>query len=128
MGQIIITSVIGYILARFLGFGSFEAIYLGIALTFSSTIVIVRLLSEKGELQSLHGKLAVGSLLVQDFVAIGILVALAGFSQEVAGWRPVVMVIIKGLVAVGVTIGLSGVVPKLVGFCPIRLKCCLYRL
>lgn len=116
MGQIIITSVIGYILARFLGFGSFEAIYLGIALTFSSTIVIVRLLSEKGELQSLHGKLAVGSLLVQDFVAIGILVALAGFSQEVAGWRPVVMVIIKGLVAVGVTIGLSGVVPKLVRF------------
>ena len=81
---------------------------MGIALTFSSTIVIVRLLSEKGELQSLHGKLAVGSLLVQDFVAIGILVALAGFSQEVAGWRPVVMVIIKGLVAVGVTIGLSG--------------------
>ena len=117
MGQIIITSVIGYSLARGLGFGSFEAVYLGIALTFSSTIVIVRLLSEKGELQSLHGKLAVGSLLVQDFVAIGILVALAGFSQEVAGWRPVAAVIVKGLVAAGVTIGLSGVVlPKLVKF------------
>ena len=117
IGQILITSVIGFGLAKALGFGSVEAVYLGIALTFSSTIVVVRLLSEKGELQSLHGKLAVGSLLVQDFVAIGILVALAGFSQGVADWRPVAMVVVKGLGLAAVTIGLSGaVLPKMVKF------------
>ncbi|MEK7112445.1 MAG: cation:proton antiporter family protein, partial [Patescibacteria group bacterium] len=53
-------------------------IYIAVALTFSSTIIVVKLLSEKGDIGSLYGKIAVGFLLVQDFVAILILMFLAG--------------------------------------------------
>jgi Kef-type K+ transport system membrane component KefB len=80
IGQILFTSVIGYALARLLGYGSLTALYVAVALTFSSTIIVVKLLSEKRELESLHGKIVVGFLLVQDFVALGFLILLTSLS------------------------------------------------
>ncbi|MFQ5406446.1 MAG: cation:proton antiporter [Candidatus Micrarchaeia archaeon] len=80
IGQILFTSVIGFALASFLGFGFIEATYIAIALTFSSTIIIVKLLSDKNELNSLYGKISVGFLLVQDFVAILALILIGSFS------------------------------------------------
>jgi len=76
VGQIAFTGTIGYIACRFLGLPLMESIYIAIGLSFSSTIIIVKLLSEKGDLDSLYGRIAVGFLLVQDFVAIAILVGL----------------------------------------------------
>ncbi|MBU0662593.1 cation:proton antiporter, partial [Candidatus Micrarchaeota archaeon] len=55
-------------------------LYIAIALTFSSTIIIVKLLSDKKELNSLYGKISIGFLLVQDFVAIIALVLVSSFS------------------------------------------------
>ncbi len=81
LGQILFTTLVGYILIVALGFSSIAAIYMSIALTFSSTVIIIKLLAEKNDLQSLHGKLAVGFLLVQDFVAILALMVLSGFSD-----------------------------------------------
>lgn len=77
IGQIVFTATIGLLIAFVLGFGIIEALYIAIALTFSSTIIIVKLLSDKKELNALYGKIAVGFLLVQDFVAIAILVLLS---------------------------------------------------
>src|SRR3989344_5383064 len=76
--QILFTFVIGYGIASFLGFSVIEAVYISIALTFSSTIIVVKLLSEKKQINSLYGRISIGLLLVQDFVAIFILMALAG--------------------------------------------------
>lgn len=76
--QIIFTAVIGYLLAGWFGFSSIEALYIAMALTFSSTIIVVKLLSDKKDLQSLYGKLSIGFLLVQDFVAIFVLIILSG--------------------------------------------------
>jgi Kef-type K+ transport system membrane component KefB len=70
MGQIIFTAAIGYGFSTLLGFGVIEALYIAVALTFSSTIIVVKLLSEKNDLQSLYGRISVGFLLVQDFVAV----------------------------------------------------------
>ena len=81
LGQIIFTSVVGYLISLALGFGVLPSIYIAVALTFSSTIIIVKLLSEKGDIGSLYGKIAVGFLLVQDFVAILILMFLAGVGR-----------------------------------------------
>jgi Kef-type K+ transport system membrane component KefB len=53
-------------------------LFLATALTFSSTVVVVKLLDEKGELDSLYGRIAVGIFLVQDLVVIVILTFLAG--------------------------------------------------
>ncbi|MCK7502597.1 MAG: cation:proton antiporter [Comamonadaceae bacterium] len=47
-----------------------EALYVAVALTFSSTIIIVKLLSDKRELDSLHGRIAVGFLIVQDLAVV----------------------------------------------------------
>ncbi|MEX0616882.1 MAG: cation:proton antiporter [Candidatus Woykebacteria bacterium] len=81
VGQIVFTSVIGFILSKLLGFGSLESIYIAVALTFSSTIIVVKLLTEKRDLDSLYGKVAVGFLLVQDLMAILALIVIAGVGQ-----------------------------------------------
>ncbi|MEK7479459.1 MAG: cation:proton antiporter family protein, partial [Patescibacteria group bacterium] len=53
-----------------------------VALTFSSTIIILKLLSEKRDERSLYGRISIGFLLVQDVVAILILVFLTGLEGE----------------------------------------------
>ncbi|MEK7568455.1 MAG: cation:proton antiporter, partial [Patescibacteria group bacterium] len=78
LGQIIFTFAIGFAIALFFGFSQLASAYIAIALTFSSTIIIVKFLSEKKDLNSLYGKISMGMLLTQDFVAILILVLLAG--------------------------------------------------
>src|SRR3989344_3424592 len=70
LGQIAFTFGIGFFIALFFHFSYLAAAYIAIALTFSSTIIIVKLLSEKKDLNSLYGKISIGFLLVQDFVAI----------------------------------------------------------
>ncbi len=115
LGQIVFTSISGYFIARLLGFEAVTAVYLGIALTFGSTVMVVKLLSEKRDLQSLYGKIATGYLLVQDFVAIGILTVLSGLAGggEV-NWLNLGMVVLKGAVMVGVAIWLSDqLLPKM---------------
>ncbi len=77
IGQVLFTSIIGYFITKVLGFAPLEAIYISIALTFSSTIIIVKLLSDKNDLDTLYGKISLGFLLVQDAIAILILIILS---------------------------------------------------
>lgn len=74
LGQIIFTSLVGFGLMTILGFDSIPSLYGAVALTFSSTIIVLKLLSDKGDLGKLYGKLAIGFLLVQDLVATLLLV------------------------------------------------------
>ena len=98
VGQIIFTSVLGFLIASALGFGILPSVYISVALTFSSTIIIIKLLSEKGDLGTLYGKIAVGLLLVQDFVAVLILMFLAGIKGGEASFGTLVFVGIKALI------------------------------
>ncbi len=75
--QIIITSVLGTFFAQSFGFGLRESLYLGVGLSFSSTLVIIKLLLDKKELTSLYGKLSLGVLLLEDLVAVFILVLMS---------------------------------------------------
>ena len=70
LGQLTFTIVIGFGLVLALGKTPMEALYVAVALTFSSTIIIVKLLSDKRELDSLHGRIAVGFLIVQDLAVV----------------------------------------------------------
>jgi Kef-type K+ transport system membrane component KefB len=85
IGQVVFTALGGLLLCWMLGFGWMEAIFLAVGLTFSSTVVVVKLLDEKGELGSLYGRIAVGIFLVQDLVAIVILTFLAGLGGGAGG-------------------------------------------
>lgn len=78
LGQITFTFTIALLMGLGIGFSLVQASYLAIAVSFSSTIIIVKLLSEKNALGSLYGKIAIGFLLVQDLVAIIILIFLSG--------------------------------------------------
>ena len=75
IGAVEITGMIllGYFLGRSLGWSSTTSIYLGAALAFSSSAVLVQILRENGQLMSLRGQLVVGILVVEDFVAVVIL-------------------------------------------------------
>jgi Kef-type K+ transport system membrane component KefB len=86
--QIIIVGILGYLVATLLGFLSLEAAYIGMMLAFSSTMVVMKLLSDKRELSTLHGRLVVGILLLQDIVAIfalSILTSINGFEISLFG-------------------------------------------
>lgn len=79
VGQVFLTGALGFGVSLLLGFPLFSAFYISAALTFSSTIIVVKLLSDKKDLNSLYGRLSVGLLLVQDFFAILILILLSGY-------------------------------------------------
>jgi len=74
--QEIFTIAAGVILALLLKFNLVEAFYLGCALSFSSTIIMVKLISDKGDLEKFYGKLAVGFLLIQDLITVLIILSL----------------------------------------------------
>jgi len=74
LGQILFTSAIGFLFALALGYATGQSLYIAIALTFSSTIIIMKLISDKRELDKLYAKISIGFLLVQDLAAATILV------------------------------------------------------
>ncbi len=81
LGQVLFTSVIGYLIGLGLGFSGLHSFYIALALTFSSTIIIVKLLSDKKEIDSLHGQIAIGFLIVQDLVVILVMIVLSTISN-----------------------------------------------
>ncbi|NCA69696.1 MAG: sodium:proton exchanger [Sphingobacteriia bacterium] len=89
LGQLAFTIVFGFIIILALGKGMVEALYVAVALTFSSTIIIVKLLSDKGELDALHGRIAIGFLIVQDIAVVLAMMAMSalGGSADAAGWQ-----------------------------------------
>ncbi len=77
LGQVIFTSIVGYFIGLALGLDHITSSYIAVALTFSSTIIIVKLLSDKREIDSLHGQIALGFLIVQDLVVVVAMIVLA---------------------------------------------------
>ncbi|MEX0707694.1 MAG: cation:proton antiporter [Woeseia sp.] len=77
LGQVAFTSMFGYLIGLALGLGHITSLYVAVALTFSSTIIIVKLLSDKREIDSLHGQIALGFLIVQDLVVVLAMIVLS---------------------------------------------------
>ena len=71
--QMFISFIIGYVIFLALGFTNTSSLYAGIVLMFSSTMVVIKLLSDKSQLDTLHGRIVIGTLLVQDIVAVVLL-------------------------------------------------------
>jgi len=70
LGQVVFTAAFGFVIGLILGFNMVTSLYVAVGLTFSSTIIIVKLLSDKKEVDSLHGRIALGFLIVQDIVVV----------------------------------------------------------
>lgn len=81
--QIILTFIVGFLVAwKLLSFGVLPSVYIGIALSFSSTILIMKLLSDKQDLDSLYAKISIGVLIVQDVVAAGVLMFISSTTNK----------------------------------------------
>ncbi len=107
IGHMLVTAIAGYIFSRFFGFENIASLYIAIALTFSSTIIVVKLLTEKKDLQSLYARIAVGFLIVQDFAALGVLLFLGGSSlssgdvfRSLPGWQYLLAMSVKVLILI----------------------------
>ncbi|MBU0907423.1 MAG: cation:proton antiporter [Nanoarchaeota archaeon] len=81
LGQLIFTFIVGFMISVILGFSYLTSAYISIALAFSSTIIIMKLLSDKGDTSTLYGKISVGFLIVQDLVAILLLMVVSSFES-----------------------------------------------
>lgn len=105
LGQMVVTSVIGYLVAIAFGMDNLTALYIAVTLAFSSTIIIVKLLSDKRELDQLHGRIAVGILIVQDLGVVLVMIALTAFGQDTGEdlGQGVVVVLLKGAALLGGT-------------------------
>lgn len=116
IGQILFTAILGYFAGILMGFSPLTSIYIATALTFSSTIIILKLISDKDALEKLYGKISVGFLLVQDFIAIIILIVVSSIGANQTGSIGMIffVTLLKGLGAMIVLMPLSYyLLPKL---------------
>ncbi len=82
LGQIIFTFGIGFLVAfKGIGFDVITSLYVGIALAFSSTIIVMKLLSDRSQLDSLFGKISIGVLIIQDLVAVAVLMFISSIGK-----------------------------------------------
>jgi len=91
--QVILTFLAGFFVAQYLGLGEIVSIYAGLIVAFSSTMVVVKLLIDKGEIGTLHGRIILGFLLMQDilvFFALAMVNSFTGIS-----YLPIVFSLIK---------------------------------
>ena len=79
--QIALTFALGFFVSLMLGFDNITSAFIGIALAFSSTIIIMKLLSDKKQIDSLYGKISIGILIIQDVVAIAVLMLISSVSS-----------------------------------------------
>lgn len=77
----VVTSCLGFLISLGFGFSNITSVYIGAILAFSSTVVVVKILSDKKEIDSLHGRIALGILIIQDFVAAIALMAIPIISR-----------------------------------------------
>ena len=104
MGQVIFTTLIGYGLCVWMDYSVIESAYISLALTFSSTIIIVKLLSDKGEADSLHGRVCLGLLIVQDLVVVLVMIGLSAFGKgdgDQSLLTAILLMIVKGVALLG---------------------------
>ena len=82
IGQILFTSTLGFLIFRVFGFDFIPAIYLAISLTFSSTIIIMKLFSDKNEVEHQYARITLGFLIIQDIVAVVILMVISSLGNS----------------------------------------------
>ncbi|HLC55813.1 MAG TPA: cation:proton antiporter [Candidatus Nanoarchaeia archaeon] len=82
LSQVLFTGFVGFLISLGLGFTRIESLYLGLGLAFSSTVIVIKLLSDKDQIDTLHGRIAIGILIIQDIIAILFLLFLSTLNNQ----------------------------------------------
>ncbi len=108
--SLVTVGTLGFTVGSLLGFDKTEALIIGLSLFFSSTIIIVKILSDKKEQNRLHGQIAIGVILMEDLVAtFALLFVVAGKENGLE------------LQALGVLLGKGLILIAFLGFCRTRI-------
>lgn len=116
--QEILTVSIGFVILKAIGFNNVESFYIALALSFSSTIIMLKLINDKGDLNKTYGKLSIGFLLVQDLITILVIFILPFiYASDVIDYQQKGSNIIIGLLALLlVPLASLKIFPKIEGF------------
>lgn len=100
LAQMAIITALGFGLAQLWGWTSSAGIVLGLALSISSTVVLLRGLMDFGLLNTSHGRVAIGWLVVEDLATVLILVLLPAFTQSTGEpvWQSVGLALLKAAI------------------------------
>ena len=98
--QTIVLFFVAFVPSKLLGFNANESIYLAILFMFSSTLLVAKWVEDRKETSSLHGKMILGILVVQDIFAILILSILNLFRET--GIERIMLVPLKGLILIAI--------------------------
>lgn len=85
LAQIVLTALAGFWLGRAIGLEITGSIFFGFVVALSSTMVVLKLLMERGELDTVHGRIMLGILLVQDLSVVPMMVAIPAVAGELGG-------------------------------------------
>ena len=117
IGQVVFTALIGFLISKVFGFSLVTSLYISIAITFSSTIIILKLLTDKKDTEKLYGKISIGILLVQDVIATIALLIVSAFSDGKNVATLALLTAFKGLILTAVLIFISAkILPRLSAF------------
>lgn len=117
LGQLGFTIIFGFMLLMVMGKDIMFSIYVAVALTFSSTIIIVKLLSDKREIDSLHGRIAVGFLIVQDLAVVVAMMAMSTMnqSQDSGQLQMILMLLLRiSVAAVALYVLMKHILPRVI--------------
>lgn len=99
--QVAAITVIGYFVSKAFGIGSRASLFIGFSLAISSTIIILKLISDKKEQGRLYGKIAVSVSLVQDIIAIAVVVVTSAGNNQHVDFDSLISLLIKALILGG---------------------------
>ncbi|MDO8691115.1 MAG: cation:proton antiporter [Dehalococcoidia bacterium] len=101
--QIAATILVGIGLGLLLGWAFPEAVFFGCVIAVSSTAIVIKVLSDRGELDTLHGRIMIGILIVQDLAVIPmmVLLPLLGGSSSSSGLADLGIAILRAAVFMG---------------------------
>lgn len=99
LGQVIFTAVFGTLILVFLNFNFKASLFLAIAMTFSSTIIIMKMLSDKKDTETIYGRYTIGLMLVQDIIAVILVIALGFVRGAGVGDLEILALVLKLIIA-----------------------------
>ena len=111
IAQILLTAAAGYGLGKLVGLSTQGAVFFGFIISLSSTMVVLKILMERGELDTTHGRIMLGILLVQDISVVPIMVVMSALGGEPGGlWGALGIAVAKavGFIALMLVLGVWG--------------------
>jgi Kef-type K+ transport system membrane component KefB len=114
IGKVAVATTIGFIFGRLMGYPPLTSLYIGLGISFSSTIIILKLLTDKKEQNRLYGKISVGFLLVEDLIATLVMITVAASAKGGLDFTSFGQLLVKmGLLVGGLIIVRMVILPRL---------------